>query len=725
MHERHSQLPLAFESWPALLSFGALCLLALFAPLALSGFLPGNYLDDFVPPALFGPLTALALLTTITACVCLLMALRPGYASAEADAVSLRARLIAWTQRFPIMVWLCAFFAWYALSATTTVYLHDTLLEVTRIGCCFIWFVIAVLLLRDARSQAEVETQQHTVATRQTVLLLFVVVGTLFVSAPACFAFLSTRERQFGGFGNNNFFANYGTMAVPLALAWTVQNARTQKGSSQSLLLVIAGAIATLVLVVGVFSTTSKGGFLSLLIGLLVFMVAVARAQGTIMRQWMRAHRVLVTIGLVLFLGVGGVVTAKTIGPRLLAARGGDDNSTMFRVYTWQGTTRMARERPVFGWGPASFPSTYGQFAITGTTKHAHQVWLQIAAENGIVASLLLLGACLVATAHGWRALQQANWSIAAGSLAALWAFVAHGFTDYGWGTTSIALLLLLTLALLQSCDAGITPSTRDAHDAPQFGLRWPWLLTTLLFALASWWCQRVVSAADYANRSNAMWRSGSPTMSLQFMRDAVASNPLSARWQLQLGSLLEGSSAADAETDLAFRQATLLQPTQGQLWRRWAEYRAQRAANTSDKGPSTEEIFNRAVQLDPNSTSVRLARAHWLLDKNDPRAWNDLQYIVQLRDAPYGRYPALADLVNLDFARASIPLARRALQNGDKATTQKLLERSLSEVKEAREKEEYWRQINAANPGAGDLADAEDLGELEAQLNDLRKQAK
>jgi hypothetical protein len=91
--------------------------LVLFAPLALSGFLPGNYLDQFASPALFGPLTALSLLATITACVCLVMALRSGDASTPTPATSLSTRLFVWSRRFPIVALLCAFFAWYALSA--------------------------------------------------------------------------------------------------------------------------------------------------------------------------------------------------------------------------------------------------------------------------------------------------------------------------------------------------------------------------------------------------------------------------------------------------------------------------------------------------------------------------------------------------------------------------------------------------------------------------------
>jgi O-antigen ligase len=704
------------------LSFGVLCLVVLFAPRALSGFLPGNYLDQFTLPSLFGPLTALSLLATITACVCLLMALRPGNSVESGDAVAPSTRMRNLMKRFPVAAWLGAFFVWCVLASLTTVYRHDTLLELTRVGCCVVLFLVAVALLRDNVDALD-EEKSRIVVTRQMALLLCITVGTLLVSTPALLQFLRGASGLFGSFSNPNFFANYGVMAVPLALAWTVQNARAKSGSSQHWLFVGAGAVATLVLVGGVISTNSKGGFLSLLVGLIVFAVAAVRAQGAAIREWVAAHRVLVAVGLVLLLAVGSVVTARTVGPRLLAARDGDNNSTMFRAYTWQSTAHMALARPLLGWGPGSFPSAYGQFAITGTTRHAHQVWLQIAAENGIVASLLLLGACLAATARGWHALRGMNWPLAAGALAALWAFIAHGFTDYGWATTSIALLFLLVLALLQTVPTtSSNTSAEEPYESPQFALRWPWLGLTLLVALSAWWMQRVVGGADYMNRANDMWSSGSPTMALQFARDAVSSDPLSARWHTQLGSMLEST---DADADAAFERATLLQPTNGQLWRRWAEYRAEHATSTQRSGPSTETLFNRAVQLDRNSTSIRLARAQWLQGQNDPRAWNDLQYIMQLRDAPYGRYRALADLVNLDFARASIPLTRRALQSDNKTGAQQLITRSLNEVKEARGKEEYWRQINSAGGGAGEFGDARDLGDIEAQLNALKEQLK
>jgi O-antigen ligase len=130
----------------------------------------------------------------------------------------------------------------------------------------------------------------------------------------------------------------------------------------------------------------------------------------------------------------------------LLAARGGDNNSTMFRAYTWQGTAHMALARPLLGWGPGSFLRPTGNLPSPAPRATRIMCGCKSRQRMESVASLLLLGTCLVATARGWRALRGNHWPLAAGALAALWAFIAHGFTDYGWGTTSIALLLCLTL---------------------------------------------------------------------------------------------------------------------------------------------------------------------------------------------------------------------------------------------------------------------------------------
>src|SRR5690606_17829986 len=104
-----------------------------------------------------------------------------------------------------------------------------------------------------------------------------------------------------------------------------------------------------------------------------------------------------------------------------------DDHSSMFRWFTWVATAKMAMAKPLFGWGAGGFPDIFPMFAIAGYTRSAHQSWLQLAAENGWPAMVILVVACGAAWRSGWRALGSSTYPLAAGALAGLAAFVVHG----------------------------------------------------------------------------------------------------------------------------------------------------------------------------------------------------------------------------------------------------------------------------------------------------------
>jgi O-antigen ligase len=713
-------LPLSFRSWPALATFLTLCALLLAGPVLLSGFWPTTY--DYTAQSLFG---------AVTACACLLMALRP------------REPRNAGRKLSPVITLLVAFFGWLVLSSAATVYWHDTLLELARVGIALAWFFIARALLRE---DAHVWHEQvewgdadasRIVSVRQLCVVGAVVIGTAFVCWPAIVDFLRTRDpRQFSTFYNPNLFANYCAMALPLNLAFAIGLWRTTRNGqtgriklNSPLFPVLVSAALTLIVAMGLVVTSSKGGFLAALVALLVFAAAVVRARTALLRHILRTHRALVLGAVLLLLCGGGVIASKTVVPRLMAAQTTDANSTMFRAYTWRGTMDMIKARPVLGWGAGSFPSAYTRFAVTGYTRSAHQLWLQIAAENGLPALLLLLGVCMVAAVQSWRALKTEYWPWAAGGLGLLAAFVTHGLTDAGWGVTSITLLFMVVLALLdttnteqerQNASGRVHDSSLVAHHS---SLRWSWLAATLLFAIVSWGQQRAVLAEDLRRESRTLMAEGKPWMALQMARQAAATDPLSARMWLNLAAAQEYNGEGNTASSSSYERAIRVRPTSAQAWLQWAQSRVRLERYSA---PSPAPLFDRAVTLDPNDTSMRLARGQWLLSHSNQRGWQDLEYIARLADAPYGKYPAVQESVNLDFARAYMKLAERALQTGDKAGALKLLERPAADVARARAYEERQRQLAESVAGSSvDIAPPENLDDLEAQLNSLKEQAR
>ncbi len=670
-------LSLGFETTPQLLAFGVLCLVLLLAPANLSGFWPSDY--EYLPQSLLLGGAAVA---------CLVLAL------SQFEVQSPKSK-VGWL--------LLAFFGWSCLSLATTVYRHDSLIELSRVGGCLIWFWIARQLLATS--------DEGTLRARLLVLGGAVIIGAVWICLVALNSYRLQPTRQFSTFYNPNLFANYCALVIPLALAWTLEcwrNARDGRLRLSPAIPLVVGTLSTFIVLAGLLVSGSKGGLLSLFLGLLVFAIAIWRARSATLLQSLRTHRTAFAVAAILIAVVGGALFMKTVAPRLASARGAENNSTMFRVYTWQSTLKMAQARPLLGWGAGTFPSAYSQFATTSYTRSAHQSWLQIAAETGVPSLLLLLGAFGVAAAHGWKHLRSAHWPFAAGGLAALIAMLAHGMTDSGWNISSILLLVVLTLAIL---DTQVVESPDSPLDARHSSLSYAWLGWTLLLAFASSQLQRAATAQSLFVEAQPFIQRGAGPSQAEKALQAVDADPLSARMRI-----LQAQTASSAEAALpAIQKATELQPTRAANWLGLA-----RLTNTSE----ASKYFDRAVELEPNETSTLLARAKWRLENNDARGWQDLEKIAALADAPYGRYRPVEEIVNLDFLRAYVQLAPRAIEQKKLDLARRYIERGLQDVQEAQKFEARRRELAQAS-GVGDDGTSTDLSQLEAQLKALQQQLK
>jgi hypothetical protein len=252
--------------------------------------------------------------------------------------------------------------------------------------------------------------------------------------------------------------------------------------------------------------------------------------------------------------------------------------------------------------------------------------------------------------------------------------------------------------------------------------LRYGWLVVALLMGAASYFAQRAASGEAAREMSRQMARQGATSLALESAREATTLDPLSSRVWTWLGAVQRGNGDEIGSED-SFTRATMLNVQSATPWRAWANNRG--ANNTSSSASSTTELWNRAVQNAPRETVIRMERAQFLLrqNANDMTALADLETIVRSRDEPYGRYPALADFVNLDFARASLVLAQRAIQNGNRKRALELTTSSLQEIARARTKLEGQRALSQYSDNE-DLQPPTDLDELQTQFEILKKKA-
>ena len=668
-------LPLGFSSLPGFCAFALFAILLFISPYLFSGFWPSSY--EYWPQAMF---------LALASCACVLLALAPEFQTFNPK---------------PLPIILSLFVICCAISFIGTAYLHDSILEFSRvIGVLACFFITRALL-----AQREYSLQ------RALWLLGAVSAGAILVCVPAIWDFFNTRNpRQFATFYNPNLFANYCAMALPLTagailLLW--QNARRNVRVKMPMIL-ICGFVVIAIIALGLIVTSSKGGFLAALCGTLVFLIAVFRAKSERVKTALRANSAVFAIIAILIFGAGAFIFSQMILPRL-SSNLENDHSTMFRVYTWAGTWRMAIARPFFGWGAGSFPSAYPQFAQTGYTRSAHQSWLQIAAECGFPASLFLLAACVSGFINGWKALRGNAWPIAAGSLAALTAFCIHGLTDSGWNIISIGVLLMIVLALLETARAQNDEKISEVSIAKS-QINWHWLLATLPLAFGSWLSQRAQSGEDLRTESRELMARSAQSSAFEKAQAAVDTDPLSARL---IYNLIQAREASGQNADMLYRTLLQLQPTRALNHLYFAK------TSQTDR-EQKDVLFQKAISLDPNDTEIRLIRGNWKLKSGDQSGWKDIEYIAALKDKPYGKYPATPEMVDLNFARAYAMLAERYVRNQDAAKN--FIARGLKVIAEARKWEPQRRALEQAAQVPIDESREQTMNELEAQLKTLQE---
>jgi tetratricopeptide (TPR) repeat protein len=235
----------------------------------------------------------------------------------------------------------------------------------------------------------------------------------------------------------------------------------------------------------------------------------------------------------------------------------------------------------------------------------------------------------------------------------------------------------------------------------------------------SSYFAQRVAGGEEARDASWQAARNGSAGLALELATEATQLDPLSSRTWSWLGVVQRGNGDS-ASSEASFERATQLNPQSATPWRSWATNRGDDAAS-STRLP-TAELWNRTVNNAPRETETRLERARWLLSKdaNDATAIADFETIVRERDEPYGRYPALTDLDNLDFARASLPLAQGALLRGDKEKAALLSRRALDDIAKARPKLARQKEM-AETSDDTHLRPPTDLDELTAQFRKVQ----
>ncbi len=195
------------------------------------------------------------------------------------------------------------------------------------------------------------------------------------------------RGRWYGVMADPNHDAMALVAVVPLLLMFVV--------SGRSLWQRVVGGVGVIACLMGIVATHSRGGSVGLAAGVLVW-VLLARRKGIALAA--------------LIIGASGmlILAPSTFWERNNTIAGyQEDESVHGRMQAWHVAGRAFSEHPVLGIGEQAFLKSWDKYAPldAGVNRYvAHNLFLEVAAELGLVGLFGLVGFLLVSLYSVWRA---------------------------------------------------------------------------------------------------------------------------------------------------------------------------------------------------------------------------------------------------------------------------------------------------------------------------------
>jgi O-antigen ligase len=264
------------------------------------------------------------------------------------------------------------------------------------------------------------------------------------------------QDRLTGTLGNSDHFAFYLGMIMPLILSLFFVNLRFFE-RSRSLREKILSIIderkyiifyftAAVLLGVGIILTGSRGGVSTMILTLIIFGLFSAYLRFSTNVQ--RKLKIIFTLILVAVLLIGVHNTVE----RFLRTQVEKENRFNTR---WPATITMVSDFPLFGTGFGTFRYSYYLYDNEGGiswTTHAHNDYLEVFSDGGIVGGILflsLLGMIMVSIYKTWWKRRHPEVKmLGLGIIVSLFAVLFHSVFDFALRIPANAFIFVLVLAI-------------------------------------------------------------------------------------------------------------------------------------------------------------------------------------------------------------------------------------------------------------------------------------
>lgn len=220
--------------------------------------------------------------------------------------------------------------------------------------------------------------------------------------------------RIYSVFTNPNIFAEYLVILTPLAVG-TMWYTKSMKKK-------LTFIIGVGVLLLALLMTMSRGGWLGIFVAAFVFVLIVDK------------RLLVLTIPIVL---IAVPFLPKSILQRFISIGSNVDSSILYRTKIYQITANIIKDNFIngVGFGYIPFKQVYETYIRTMPIYHAHNTFLEIFAEGGIIGLLVFLILIFSLIKNGLCYLTKSSDKyikyLGAGAMASLFGILANGMTEH------------------------------------------------------------------------------------------------------------------------------------------------------------------------------------------------------------------------------------------------------------------------------------------------------
>jgi O-antigen ligase len=273
-----------------------------------------------------------------------------------------------------------------------------------------------------------------------------------------------------GTYINPNHFAGLLEMIVPLPLALALERlerlgrgphsrARYHSPTSEGVAALVFFLFSALLLLAAILFSRSRAG-------LACASVTLAALAAWVKVGWQRSTAALATAWVL----AGSLLFGLWLGLGPVVSRYGElGRDSQGRIGVWRDTLALVRMHPVLGWGPGTFADAFPRVQsvlLNRTVDHAHNDYLEFAAEWGTLGAVLLFGTVfwvLARAAYSCLHLRyRENRFVQLGCCAGAWALLLHSTVDFNLQIPGNTLVFAALLGMAYAAVYRVSGNTGD-----------------------------------------------------------------------------------------------------------------------------------------------------------------------------------------------------------------------------------------------------------------------